>query len=99
MVLSLLVASSKKSLARLLTRQQCAAEQESFGCVGQTDKENSACNAFEHLSMVGMDAKGHPNKLMADTPAAKIPAAKEVSSTGRSSADVRQGLIALLDEL
>ncbi len=50
--------------------------------------------------MAGLAAKGRALKLVADTPAAKgIPAAKEVASTGRSSADVRQGLIALLDEL
>ena len=74
--------------------------QESLGCAGLTDKENSACNAFEHLSMVGVHAKGGRQiKLMADTPAAKIGPPKDVSSTGRSSADVRQGLIALLDEL
>ena len=70
------------------------------------DKENSACNAFEHMSMAGSGGDNFAGRAGAKTVIASTPAAagikatpgKEVSSA-RSSADVRLGLFALLDKL
>jgi len=74
--------------------------QESYGH-GLTDKENSTCNAFEHLAVDGGPFATTPTYSKTDRPSVvpKSTGRGDVSSTLRSSSDVRSGLIALLDTL
>ncbi len=84
---------------KLITLNAMGAAQESYGH-GQIDKENSTCNAFEHLAV---DGDGHPitppPTKMGHASAARSAGPGDVSSTLRSSSDVRLGLMALLDTL
>jgi hypothetical protein len=71
--------------------------QESYGH-GHVDKENSTCNAFEHLAVDGEHHAITP-PMSKMTSAARSAAPGDVSSTLRSSSDVRLGLMAMLDRL
>ncbi|KAK9908792.1 hypothetical protein WJX75_003000 [Coccomyxa subellipsoidea] len=71
--------------------------QESYGH-GHVDKENSTCNAFEHLAVDGEHHATTP-PMSKMTSAARSAAPGDVSSTLRSSSDVRLGLMAMLDRL
>jgi hypothetical protein len=74
--------------------------------ISKLDKENSACNAFEHMSVAGSGGDNFAGRAAAKTVIASTPAAAGIrgtpskeGSSARSSADVRLGLFALLDKL